>query len=96
MALFTWDSGKNEKLIRERGVSFEVIVWGIQSGGLLEILDHPNPQKYPGQKVFVVQAQDYVYLVPFIEKGDEIRLITVIPSRKALNRHRKRGKLHEG
>lgn len=95
MTVFYWDAHKNEKLIQERAISFEAIVWSVQSGGLLEILDHPNPRKYPGQKIFVVQAHEYVYLVPFLEKGEEIRLITIIPSRKALKKHQKRGEKNE-
>jgi uncharacterized DUF497 family protein len=96
MPTFSWDAHKNEKLIRERAVSFEAIVWSVQSGGLLEILDHPNAQRYPGQRIFVVQAKDYVYLVPFEEKGEDIRLITIIPSRKAFRKHQKRGETNEG
>jgi hypothetical protein len=81
---YTWDPHKNERLIRERGLSFEAILWSIQSGGLLDIVKHSNPGKYPNQKVYVVKAFDYVFLVPFEENDHEIRLITIIPSRKAL------------
>jgi uncharacterized DUF497 family protein len=95
MAFFSWDPRKNEKLIQERGISFEAIVWSIEVGGLLEALEHPNPEKYPGQGLFVVRAQDYVYLVPFLEKGAEIRLITIIPSRKAYKKHIERGQQDE-
>jgi hypothetical protein len=28
-------------------------------------LEHPNPDRYTGQRVFVVRREDYVYLVPF-------------------------------
>ncbi len=37
----------------------------IERGDLLDILEHPNPDRYAGQCVFVVQRDDYVYLVPF-------------------------------
>lgn len=95
MSTYTWDPHKNEKLIQERNISFEAIVWAIRSEGLLETLDHPNPRKYPGQRLFVVQALDYVYLVPFIEKENEIRLITIIPNRKAHKKHSRGGRQHE-
>jgi len=52
-------------------------------GCLLDVLEHPNQEKYKGQKVFVVQIDEYVYLVPFVETEDEVFLKTVIPSRKA-------------
>jgi hypothetical protein len=48
MKRFEWDSRKNEKLIQERGISFEAVLWSIQSGGLLDLLEHKNPKKYPG------------------------------------------------
>ena len=91
MAVYSWDPHKNEKLVRERGISFEAIVWSIQSGGLLDVLAHSNPEKHPGQMIFVVQAFDYVFLVPFEEREEGIRLITIIPSRKAAQKYLKRG-----
>ena len=95
MKLFTWDPQKNEKLIQERGISFESILWSIRSGGLLEIAEHTNPKKYPGQKMFVVRAMDYVFLVPFEESASEIKLKTIIPSRKALRKYLVKGDDHE-
>ena len=31
--------------------------------------------------------ENYVYLVPYVEKNDEIFLKTIIPSRKATNKY---------
>lgn len=59
------------------------MVVAIESGGLLDVLAHPNPAKYPGQRVLVVAADNYVYLVPFVEEDDYFFLKTIIPSRKA-------------
>lgn len=67
----------------ERGVSFESIVVAIESGGLLDILAHPNQAKYPRQRVLVVVCDNYAYLVPFVDEEDYFFLKTVIPSRKA-------------
>jgi uncharacterized DUF497 family protein len=86
--IYSWNSDKNEKLILERGISFEEIVLNIELGHEIEIYDHPNQQKYPGQKISAVIVEDYVYLVPFIESEDGIFLKTIIPSRKATKRHR--------
>ena len=55
----------------------------IESGGLLDILAHPNLAKYPNQKMLVVASDGYAYLVPFVEEDDHFFLKTVIPSRKA-------------
>lgn len=83
MKSFRWNPEKNASLTADRGVSFERVVVAIESGGLLDILAHPNPAKYPGQRVLVVAADNYIYLVPFVEEDDYCFLKTIIPSRKA-------------
>lgn len=83
MKPFRWNADKNETLTAERGVSFESIVVAIESGGLLDILAHPNQSRYPKQRVLVVSCDNYAYLVPFVEEKDYFFLKTVIPSRKA-------------
>jgi uncharacterized DUF497 family protein len=80
---FSWSSDKNEQLISERGISFEEIVFHIGRGDVLDLLEHPNKDKYPGQRVFVVDVEGYAYLVPFVESDTEVFLKTIIPSRKA-------------
>jgi len=80
---FTWDETKNEKLKAERGIGFEEIVFLIAKGDLLDVLEHPNQQRYRGQSIFVVRRDDYVYLVPFVEDERGVFLKTIIPSRKA-------------
>ncbi len=80
---FRWDQEKNEQLILERGLSFEVITVAIEAGDLLEIVPHHNPSQYPIQKVIIVNVEGYAYLVPFIEEDDYFFLKTIIPSRKA-------------
>ena len=59
------------------------MVVAIESGGLLDILAHPNLAKYLNQKMLVVASDGYAYLVPFVEEDDHFFLKTVIPSRKA-------------
>jgi hypothetical protein len=44
---------------------------------------HPNIEKYPNQRVFVVAMNDYAYLIPYVETDSEIFLKTIVPSRKA-------------
>lgn len=89
MKYFSWNEEKNEFLLVERDISFEEIVLYIEKGFLLDVLEHPNPEKYPGQKIFVVQVEEYIYLVPFVENEDEIFLKTIIPSRKATKKYLK-------
>ena len=83
MKSFRWNPEKNDALKQARGVSFESMVGAIETGGLLDIMAHPNGQKYPRQRVLVVAHDRYVYLVPFVEEQDFFFLKTVIPSRKA-------------
>ena len=83
MKPFRWNPEKNDVLKAERGVSFETMVVAIEAGGVLDILAHPNEQKYPRQRVLVVAHDSYAYLVPFVEEDDYFFLKTVIPSRKA-------------
>ena len=86
MKYFTWDEAKNEKLKAERAIGFEEIVFLIERGHVLDVLEHPNRERYGGQRIFVVQRDDYVYLVPFVEDEKLIVLKTIIPSRKATKR----------
>ena len=80
---FDWDDAKNAKLRTERGIGFEEIVFHIERGDLLDILEHPNPERYGAQRIFVVRREHYVYLVPFVEDEHTVFLKTIIPSRKA-------------
>jgi uncharacterized DUF497 family protein len=84
---FAWDDAKNAKLRAERGIGFEDIVFHIERGDLLDILEHPNPERYSSQRIFVVQREDYVYLVPFVEDEHTVFLKTIIPSRKATKQY---------
>ena len=83
MKPFRWNSEKNESLKAERGMSFERVVVAVESGGLLDMTDHPNQARYPRQKVMIVAIDGYAYLVPYVEEDDYYFLKTVIPSRKA-------------
>ena len=87
MKVFRWDNEKNEWLKKNRGVSFEQIVILMEREDVLEIVDHPNQDKNPGQKIVTVRIDDYAYLVPYIQESNEIFLKTIIPSRKATNKY---------
>ena len=82
MKYITWDEDKNEQLKRDRGIGFEEIITAIDHGLLLETRDHPNPNKYPGQKLHILIIREYVYVVPFVEDEEKRFLKTIIPSRK--------------
>lgn len=83
MKTINWNAEKNQELMESRGVSFEDVVFYLQQGTLLDDLEHPNPEKYSNQRIFVLEIDEYVYLVPYVEDAKEIFLKTIIPSRKA-------------
>ncbi len=85
--VFNWNDDKNLQLIADRGVSFEDIVYYIQQDQLLDDLQNPNQEKYPNQRVFIVEVDSYAYLVPYVENDEEIFLKTIIPSRKATKQY---------
>jgi len=87
MKSYAWDNKKNELLASERGISFERIIFLIENNGLLDIVKHPNVDKYLHQKMFIVNVDEYAYLVPFVESEVEIFLKTIIPSRKATKKY---------
>lgn len=82
---------KNAELLAERGISFEQVVVAIEAGGLMQVLSHPNPTRYPRQRVMVVAWDGYAYLVPYVEEDEYFFLKTIIPSRKATRDFLKEG-----
>lgn len=87
MKYFDWNEEKNELLKKDRGISFELIISQIEMGNLLAIIEHPNIEKYKDQQIYVVEYENYAYLVPFVEEEERIFLKTIIPSRKATKKY---------
>jgi uncharacterized DUF497 family protein len=87
MKHFAWNSEKNAQLISERGISFEKVVYYIENGAILDIIQHPNTSKYPNQRMFIINIEGYAYLIPFVENETEVFLKTIIPSRKATKKY---------
>jgi len=94
MKYFDWNPDKNEWLRRERGITFEEIIFYLLHEELLDVLEHPNQKKYPGQRIFIIEVEDYAYVVPFIETDSCIFLKTIIPSSKMTKKYL-RGDSHE-
>ncbi len=72
-------------------MSFEEVVFDIERGQLLDVIEHPNPVKYEGQRVFIVNINNYACLVPFVETEGGIFLKTIMPSRKATKEYLRGG-----
>ena len=80
---FVFSEEKDRLLKATRGVGFKDIIGYIEAGGLLDVIDHPEQKKYPGQKIYVVDVGGYVWLVPHRYSEGQIVLKTAFPSRKA-------------
>ncbi len=82
-----WDNEKNKELITDRGISFEEVVFSIMHDGLLDVIEHTNKSKYPNQNMFIVNIDEYVFLVPFVEEDEAVFLKTIVPSRKMTKKY---------
>jgi len=86
---YEWNPKKNEWLKAERNISFEKIVFHLSQGDVWKLADHPDQENYPGQKIYFVIIEDYIYLVPHLVEKDYTFLKTIIPSRKATKAYKR-------
>lgn len=86
---YEWDPEKNEWLKRERNISFEQVIFHLSQGDVWKMADHPDQKRYPGQKIYFVIVEDYIYLVPYVVTKEYIFLKTIIPNRKATKDYQK-------
>jgi len=70
-----WNTLKNERLKKVRGVSFEEIL----DAKLVAILKHPAKEH---QKIMLFEHQGYIWVVPLVEDQHGYFLKTLFPSRK--------------
>ncbi len=80
--MLIWKEEKNNWLKANRNISFEDVELAILENRILDILEHHNKEKYPNQKLLIVEINNYAYVVPYTEIGEDIFLITIFPSRK--------------
>jgi len=87
--MFTWNSEKNKKIKEDRGISFEEIVFYISSGAVLDIIENPDNERYKDQYMFIIDIENYAYIVPFVEDNENgtVFLKTIYPSRKATKKY---------
>jgi len=53
--------------------------------------DHPNQKQYPGQKLYFVNVEGYIYVVPHVIEDEYVFLKTIIPNRKATRDYKNSG-----
>ena len=82
MKPYVWDEDKNDWLLTERGVSFEMVLDEIETGRFR--IEENVSANHLGQKVFLVGFCDpsppgktLVHVVPFIEHDECIELKTI-------------------
>lgn len=80
--IFRFNREKDLFLRQERGIGFEEMILPIKEGKIITIIPNPNQDKYPNQKMYVLEFKNYIYVVPFVRTGNEIFLKTCYPSRK--------------
>jgi uncharacterized DUF497 family protein len=85
---YEFSAEKNQLLIKERGISFEDVIAALDAGKLLDTIDHHNDAKYPNQKIYIIEINNYIYLVPFVRKDKQtVFLKTIFPSRKLTKKY---------
>ena len=82
-----WNEDKNQQLKEERNISFETFIPYIETKNVLDIVEHSNQEKYPGQKIYLIEVNNYIWMVPFVEEDEKVFLKTAIPSRKATKKY---------
>jgi len=87
MGPFVWSHDNNALLLAERGLCFEAVVTAIEADGSLDVLEHPNQSRDPGQRILVVCLNADAYLGPFVETDGGLFLNTIIPSRNATRQY---------
>lgn len=92
MKYLDWNIDKDVWLKKYRKISFNEVALALIDGDLLDTIDNPS-KNFPDQQVFVINVNNYVYYVPFVENEEKFFLKTIIPSRKANKKYLKNYKL---
>lgn len=79
MKYYEWDEAKNKKLMAERGISFEICLEYIKLGKVVKIIDNHPPFEH--QQVFLINIENYIYRVPYVEDDRKYFLKTMYPCR---------------
>ena len=77
-----WSLLKSERLKRTRGASFEELI----RSRLVAIKQHPSRTH---QQIMLFEYKGYIWIVPFVESGNEMFLKTLFPSRKYTQLYKK-------
>jgi len=84
----TWSREKNERLKKERGISFEQLV----DSRFIGIEKHRTKEN---QRLMLFEFRNYAWVVPYVESEGRYFLKTAFPSRKHTKKYLKGGGEHE-
>ena len=87
MKPFRWDQDKDQKLKVERNIGFNDVLASIYAGSVLDDIPHPHLDRYPQQRIMIVNIKGYAYLVPYVENSNDIFLKTIVPNRKMTRKY---------
>jgi hypothetical protein len=88
---FDFAADKNHWLKENRNISFEEVIAALEDKRLIEVIEHPNKAKYPNQNMYVLEINNYIYLVPFVQTSkNSVFLKTIFRSRKATKQYQRR------
>ena len=68
----TYSKEKDYQLQKDRGISFKDLINKIMKLDILDDIKHSNITKYPNQRMFIIELQNYSYLVPYVEEENGI------------------------
>lgn len=91
---YDFSSEKNQQLIETRNISFEEVIVAIEQNAIIDILPHPNPRKYPNQKLLILEIDHYIYVVPYVEQNENSIFLKTIFKHRKLTKQYLEGKYH--
>lgn len=80
----TWNVKKAERLRLDKsrgGITFDDCENALSEGKILNDIPNPSPA-YTRQRMFIIDINNYAYVVPYVKSKNEIFLKTIYPSRK--------------
>ena len=88
---YPFDYSREKSLILKetRGVDFEDVISAFENRKLITEMSHPRQDKYPKQRIFIVEINKYVYVVPYvIDQKRKVRFLkTIYPNRKLTKKY---------
>ena len=79
---FRFNEEKDKLLKVQRGFGFKIVIKYIEKGNVVKVINNPNKQKYPNQKMYLIKVRNKIVIVPYIEETNFHFLKTVYPSQK--------------